>query len=105
MAANRPVVGRPARPEGIKCLILGEFTFNLWNERKEALEIHWITNSEFAEMLLYENFGAHHRTNATELLDGQKQQDKVSSLTLVNTSSFHAKVSKGRIYQSIFTCV
>ena len=58
MAANRPKMGRPRRREGIKRLKLREATFNLWNERKEALGLRRITNSEFAEMLLHQHFSA-----------------------------------------------
>lgn len=56
MSANRPRKGRPRRPEGIKRLKLRESTYNLWNERKEALGAHGLTNTEFAEMLLHQNF-------------------------------------------------
>ena len=31
-----------------------ESTFILWNQRKEALGLHRLTNSEFAEMLLHQ---------------------------------------------------
>ena len=55
MAANPPVMGRPRRPEHIRRLKLRESTYNLWNQRKEALGIHGITNSEFAEILLHQN--------------------------------------------------
>ena len=58
MAANRPKMGRPRRREGIKRLKLRESTFNPWNERKEALGLRRITNSEFAEMLLHQHFSA-----------------------------------------------
>ena len=58
MATNRPKMGRPRRREGIKRLKLRELTFNLWNERKEALGLRRITNSEFAEMLLHQHFSA-----------------------------------------------
>lgn len=56
MSANRPRKGRPRRPEGIKRLKLRESTYTLWNERKEALGVYGLTNSEFAEMLLHQNF-------------------------------------------------
>ena len=55
MAANHPSKGRPRRPEGIKRLKLRQSTYNLWNERKAALGVHGITNSEFAEILLHQN--------------------------------------------------
>ncbi|XP_067017883.1 uncharacterized protein [Acropora muricata] len=55
MAANPPVMGCPRRPERIRRLKLRESTYNLWNQRKEALGIHGITNSEFAEILLHQN--------------------------------------------------
>ena len=58
MAANPPVMGRPRRPERIRRLKLRESTYNLWNQRKEALGIHGITNSEFAEILLHQNVSA-----------------------------------------------
>lgn len=57
MAASQPRKGRPRRPEGIKRLKLRESTYNLWIERKEALGVQGITNSEFAEMLLHQNLG------------------------------------------------
>lgn len=56
MATNRPRKGRPRRLEGIKRLKLRESTYNLWNQRKEALGVRGLTNSEFAEMLLHQNF-------------------------------------------------
>ena len=56
MATNRPRKGRPRRLEGIKRLKLRESTYNLWNERKEAVGVRGLTNSEFAEMLLHQNF-------------------------------------------------
>ena len=57
MATSQPKKGRPRRPEGIKRLKLRESTYNLWIERKEALGVQGITNSEFAEMLLHQNLG------------------------------------------------
>ena len=57
MATSQPRKGRPRRPEGIKRLKLRESTYNLWIERKEALGVQGITNSEFAEMLLHQNLG------------------------------------------------
>ena len=62
MAANPPVMGRPRRPERIRRLKLRQSTYKLWNQRIEALGIHRITNSEFAEILLHQNFsGRQHR--------------------------------------------
>ena len=57
MATSQPRKGRPRRPEGIKRLKLRESTYNLWIERKEALCVQGITNTELAEMLLYQNLG------------------------------------------------
>ena len=58
MATSQPKKGRPRRPEGIKRLKLRESTYNLWIERKEALGVEGITNSEFAEMLLHQNLAS-----------------------------------------------
>ena len=33
-------------------------TYNMWNERKKAMGFQGITNSEFAEILLHQNFDA-----------------------------------------------
>ena len=57
MATSQPRKGCPRRPEGIKRVKLRVSTYNLWIERKEALGVQGITNSEFAEMLLHQNLG------------------------------------------------
>ena len=54
MATTRPSKGRPRRTEAVKRLKLRESTFILWNQRKEALGLRRLTNSEFAEMLLHQ---------------------------------------------------
>ena len=58
MATTRPSRGCPRRTEAVKRLKLRESTFLLWNQRKEALGLAGITNSEFAEMLLHQNMDA-----------------------------------------------
>jgi len=58
MATTRPSRGRPRRTEAVKRVKLRESTFLLWNQRKEALGLAGIMNSEFAEMLLHQNMDA-----------------------------------------------
>ena len=56
MSATRPAKGHPRRTEAVKRLKLRQSTFLLWNERKGSLGLTGISNSEFAEMLLHQNF-------------------------------------------------
>ena len=90
MATSQPRKGRPRRPEGIKRLKLRESTYNLWIERKEALGVQGITNSEFAEMLLHQNLGiatGRDRNTSSEIVrqvagtptQGKNSQDTVES--------------------------
>ena len=61
MATARPSKGRPRRTdqtEAVKGLKLRQSTFVLSNQRKEALGLESITNSEFAEILLTQNLDA-----------------------------------------------
>lgn len=46
-------VGRPKLPGSLKSIRLRESVFNLWRDRKEALELSQRTDSEFAEFLLH----------------------------------------------------
>lgn len=54
MSAVRPARGRPRRTEVVKRVKLRQSTFVLWNQRKEALGLKGVSNSEFAEMLLHQ---------------------------------------------------
>lgn len=45
-------VGRPARNERNKTILLRESTFNIWNQKKIDLGFQENTNSEFAKFLL-----------------------------------------------------
>ena len=72
MAASKPEMGRPWRKEGNKRLKFRNSTYNMPNERKEALGFGGITNSEFAEILLHQNF---------DVLRDQSQQNASSSST------------------------
>lgn len=86
MAANPPVMGRPRRPERIRRLKLRESTYNLWNQRKEALGIHGITNSEFAEILLHQNVSARqHRERSPRYNSSGTQRQGRRQLFLQST--------------------
>ena len=52
-ATTRRRVGRPKLPGSLKSIRLRESVFNLWRDRKEALELPQRTDSEFAEFLLH----------------------------------------------------
>ena len=99
MATSQPRKGRPRRPEGIKRLKLRESTYNLWIERKEALCVQGITNSEFAEMLLHQNLGIAtdgDRKRSNELVlqvtgtptQGKTSQDNIKSVFRTILASF-----------------
>ena len=55
MASRVPQRGRPKATEGTKRIILRESTFELWNQRRESLNIKGLCNSQFAEILLHQN--------------------------------------------------
>ena len=55
MAFHVPQCERPQATEGTKRIILRVSTFRLWNERKERLNIKWLSNSQFPEILLHQN--------------------------------------------------
>ena len=102
MSANRPRKGRPRRPEGIKRLKLRESTYNLWKERKEALGVQGLTNSEFAEMLLHQNFFSgqgdlrdHGRSGVTTTPSHGKMY------SIINTFSIDVRNSFGSVFQQV----
>ena len=67
------------RPEGIRWLKLTESTYNLWNQRKESLIMHGMTNSEFAEIFLHQNFGVRQYCDRSHWPDntGTRRQGKL----------------------------
>lgn len=52
MASRLPKRGRPKAPGSKKKIVLRESTFDLCNAMKANVGIVWLTNSQFADMLL-----------------------------------------------------
>ena len=57
MSAVRPARGRPRRTEAVKRVKLRQSTFLLWNQRKEALGLKGVSNSEFVLLHQYSDGG------------------------------------------------
>ena len=54
MTTSHPKKGHPRRLEGIKRF--NYESYNLWNKVNKVLGVQGLTSSEFAEMLLHQNF-------------------------------------------------